>query len=67
MKDIAYFLQERMNVVEKRSEVLTGQYFIVDNMSCINWDKISKYSCFFPDRTVISAGSIVRASDDEIL
>lgn len=67
IKDIAYFLQERMNDVENRSEVLTGQYFIVDNMSCINWDKISKYSCFFPDRTVISAGSLVKANDDEIL
>lgn len=67
LKDIACFLQERMNVVENRSEVLTGQYFMVDNMSCVNWDKISKYSCFFPERTIISAGSIVGTNDDEVL
>ena len=64
IKDIVQILREKAEIAKGRISIQSGQYFLVDNMSCINWDKISKYSCFFPERTIISAGATFSAADD---
>ena len=40
-----------------------GQYFQINGMNCINKYHLSKFSCFFPGRTIVSAGDIKRRED----
>lgn len=40
-----------------------GQYFQINGMNCINKYHLSKFSCFFPGRTIVSAGDIKKVED----
>lgn len=40
-----------------------GQYFQINGMNCINKYQLSKFSCFFPGRTIVSAGDIKKNED----
>lgn len=40
-----------------------GQYFQINGMNSINKDQLSKFSCFFPGRTIVSAGDIKKRND----
>ena len=40
-----------------------GQYFQINGMNCINKYNLSKFSCFFPGRTIVSAGDIKKVED----
>ena len=40
-----------------------GQYFQINGMNCINKYQLSKFSCFFPGRTIVSAGDIKKRDD----
>lgn len=41
-----------------------GQYFQINGLSCINKYHLSKFSCFFPGRTIVSAGDIKKDEDN---
>lgn len=40
-----------------------GQYFQINRLNCINKYQLSKFSCFFPGRTIISAGDIKKGEN----
>lgn len=40
-----------------------GQYFQINGLNCINKYHLSKFACFFPGRTIVSAGDIKTQGD----
>ena len=40
-----------------------GQYFQINGLNCINKYQLSKFSCFFPGRTIVSAGDIMKKEE----
>lgn len=40
-----------------------GQYFRINGLNYSNRDELSKFSCFFPGRTIVSAGDIKKNQD----
>ena len=56
--DIVDFLASRQKLIKDRVDVFSGQYFWVDKLTCVYWERVAKYACFFPQRTIISAGAM---------
>lgn len=66
VKDIYNFLEE--NNVAAQTEIAIwesdpGQYFQINGMTSDNKYHLSKFSCFFPGRTIVSAGDIKKKED----
>lgn len=46
---------------------MEGQYFQINGLNSLNKNHLSKFSCFFPGRTIVAAGDIKKKGDEYLV